>query len=105
MPFTDSRTTEALKDARAARERAYAPYSGFRMGAAVVTDTNAVIPGTLIENVSLGLAMCAERTALFSVVAQGAGRPEILALVSPRTGGELTFFITIVSFQNIDNRC
>ena len=91
MNFSDPRATEALKDAEAARERAYAPYSGFKMGAAVVTDTDAVVPGALIENVSLGLAMCAERAALFGSVSRGAGTPEVLALVAPRTNGELTW--------------
>jgi len=66
-------------------------YFRFNMGTAVVTDGNAVVPGALIENVSLGLAMCAERAALFSVVAQGLGKPEILVLVVPRTSGELTW--------------
>jgi len=91
MQFEDARAEEALRDAERALERAYAPYSRFRMGAAVVTDCNAVVPGALVENVSLGLAMCAERSALFSVVAQGLGRPEVLALVAPRTSGELTW--------------
>jgi cytidine deaminase len=91
MDFDDPRAEEALKDAERAREHAYAPYTRFRMGAAVVTDRNEVVPGALVENVSLGLAMCAERAALFGVVARGAGRPEILALVSPRTDGELTW--------------
>lgn len=91
MELEDPRATDALKDAEQARGRAYAPYSRFRMGAAVVTDTNEVVPGTLVENVSLGLAMCAERAALFGTVSRGAGRPEVLALVSPRTGRELTW--------------
>jgi cytidine deaminase len=82
---------QALGEARRARERAYAPYSGFKMGAAVVTDGDACVPGALVENVSLGLAMCAERAALFSTVAQQAGRPKLLALVAPRTSGELTW--------------
>jgi cytidine deaminase len=91
MQFEDPRADEALEDAKRALERAYAPYSRFKMGAAVVTDRGAVVPGALVENVSLGLAMCAERAALFGVVAQGLGRPEVLALVSPRTSGELTW--------------
>jgi cytidine deaminase len=89
--FDDPRAEDALKEAQEARERAYAPYSRFKMGAAVVTDRNAVVPGALVENVSLGLAMCAERAALFGVVARALGRPEVLALVSPRTAGELTW--------------
>jgi cytidine deaminase len=87
----DPRARDALHDAAEARKNAYAPYSGFKMGAAVVTDHDAVIKGALVENVSLGLAMCAERVALFTSVANGAGRPEILALVSRRTSGALTW--------------
>lgn len=91
MELEDPRAEEALKDAAEARQRCYAPYSRFRMGAAVVTADDAVVPGALVENVSLGLAMCAERAALFACVAQGRGRPEVLALVAPRTSGELTW--------------
>ena len=80
---------EVLDAAVAARARAYAPYSGFRMGAAVRTTTGGIVPGALVENVSLGLAMCAERVALFATVAAGE-RPAALALVSRRTAGELT---------------
>lgn len=91
MDRDDPRVEDAVKEAARARDRAYAPYSRFRMGAAVVTDRNAVVPGALVENVSLGLAMCAERSALFGVVAADLGRPEILALVAPRTAGDLTW--------------
>lgn len=81
---------ELLEHARRARDRAYAPYSGFRMGAAVLTDAGTVVEGALVENVSLGLAMCAERVALFATATSGA-RPVALALVSRRTDGRLTF--------------
>ncbi len=91
MSEADPRVRDALHDAAEARKQAYAPYSGFHMGAAVVTDSNAVVRGALVENVSLGLAMCAERAALFATVANSAGRPEILALESRRTDGELTW--------------
>lgn len=92
MPSPDtSRIDAALTVATAARERAYVPYSRFRMGAAVVTDRGTVVPGALVENVSLGLAMCAERAALFATVAQDAGRPEVLAVVAPPTAGRLTW--------------
>jgi len=79
-----------VEAAKTARERAYAPYSGFRMGAAVLTSGDKVLTGSLVENVSLGLAMCAERVALFSSVAAGE-RPTVLVLVSPRTDGVITF--------------
>lgn len=80
---------ELLSTARDARERAYVPYSGFAMGAAVRTDDGRLVPGALIENVSLGLAMCAERVAMFAAATSGA-RPVALALVSRRTAGALT---------------
>ena len=91
MDFEDPRAEDALKAAADARTRAYAPYSRFRMGAAVVTSSNRVIPGALVENVSLGLAMCAERGALFATVASGDDKPEVLALVAPFTEGSLTW--------------
>ncbi len=56
----------------------------------MLTDQGDVVPGVIVENVSLGLAMCAERVALFSTVALGA-RPLELALVAPRTGEDLTW--------------
>ncbi len=49
-----------------------------------------IVPGVIVENVSLGLAMCAERVALFSTVALGTS-PLALALVAPRTGDDLTW--------------
>jgi cytidine deaminase len=87
VPTADA---ELVTAARAARDRSYAPYSDFRMGAAVRGDDGTIVPGALVENVSLGLAMCAERAALFAAVAHGVG-PTALALVSARTSGDLTF--------------
>ena len=86
----DALITAAAAAASAARSRAYAPYSNFRMGAAAVSANGDVVEGVLVENVSLGLAMCAERVALFSAVTAGI-RPAVLALASKRTAQELTF--------------
>ena len=80
---------ELIEAARGARAQAYAPYSGFEMGAAVRTDDGGIVVGALVENVSLGLAMCAERVALFSTVAAGR-RPVALAVVARRTAGAVT---------------
>ena len=82
---------ELIDNARSARERSYVPYSGFRMGAAVQIEDGSVQLGAVVENVSLGLAMCAERIALFGSVAAGNSRPTGLALVAPRTDGRLTY--------------
>lgn len=81
---------ELVEVAREARERSYAPYSDFHMGAAIRTAEGRIVPGALVENVSLGLAMCAERVALFTTVAEGLS-PVALALMSARTSDELTF--------------
>lgn len=80
----------AVKLAGEARERSYSPYSDFPMGAAVIDQNGRSAVGTLVENVSLGLAMCAERVALFTAVTEDL-KPSILAICSRRTGGKLTF--------------
>jgi cytidine deaminase len=76
--------------ADAARLRAYAPYTRFKMGAAVLAADGSIVTGALVENVSLGLAMCAERAAMFAAVDQG-HRPVALAVSAPRTDGTVTF--------------
>ena len=60
------------------------------MGAAVQTETGETVPGFLIENISLGLSMCAERVALYSTVIQSAGKLTVLVLHAPKTDGEVT---------------
>lgn len=80
---------ELVAAARACRDRSHVPYSSFRAGAAVASGGE-IVPGVIVENVSLGLAMCAERVALFSAVARGL-RPEALALVAPATAGAQTW--------------
>lgn len=80
----------AVDAAVEARGRAYAPYSGFTMGAAVVSRYGEVVRGALVENVSLGLAICSERVALFAAVTEKV-TPAVLAVCSKRTGDALTF--------------
>ncbi len=65
------RVTDLLPHAIAARERAHAPYSGFHAGAAVLAD-GLIFTGANIENSSAGLSICAERTAVFKAISEGA---------------------------------
>ncbi len=71
-----------LAAAEEARESAYAPYSNFRVGAAVLTDQMKIVTGANVENASYGLTMCAERVAVFTAVAAGACKIQALALVT-----------------------
>jgi cytidine deaminase len=69
-----------IGEALEARDRAYAPYSAFRVGAAVLTRGGRVFGGCNVENGSYGLCMCAERIALFLAIAAGCARGDFTHL-------------------------
>lgn len=62
---------EMIRQALAAKEFAYAPYSGYRVGAAVLGKGGKIYRGCNIENASYGLTNCAERSALFNAISEG----------------------------------
>lgn len=71
-----------LAAARQAREAAYAPYSGFKVGAAVLTADGHIFTGCNIENASFGATVCAERVAIFTAVAAGQRQIKALAVIA-----------------------
>lgn len=71
------------KAAKAAAKGSYSPYSKFRVGSAILTDSGKVFTGANIENASYGLCNCAERTAIFTAAAQGERSVRVVAVYTP----------------------
>ena len=84
--MTEKDDVESAKDLRdtafAAMENAYAPYSRFRVGAAVKTSSGEVVAGCNVENAAYGEALCAERVAIAAAVARGMKEFEEIAIAS-----------------------
>lgn len=80
---------ELLDAAYKAMEKAYVPYSRFKVGAALITPDNKLYTGCNIENSSYGATICAERTAIAKAVSDGAGSIDRIAIVS--SSGEFTY--------------
>jgi cytidine deaminase len=80
--MTTRSNSELVREARSARDRAIAPYSGFQVGAALRTKAGKVIHGCNIENGSYSLTVCAERVALLSALAAGETEFEAVAVVT-----------------------
>lgn len=71
-----------VQEAKAVRERAYAPYSHYAVGAAIATKRGSVFVGCNVENASLGATICAERGAIMQMVAAGEREPIACAVVT-----------------------
>lgn len=73
---------QLVEEAKKAKEMAYVPYSKFPVGAALLTQDGIVYHGCNIENASYGLTNCAERTALFKALSEGANTFKMLAVTA-----------------------
>lgn len=71
-----------IKAAKEVRAHAYAPYSNFAVGAAVLCDNKKVFAGCNVENVALGLSICAERSAIVKAFSEGCRNIEAIAIVT-----------------------
>ena len=80
----DQQHKEALLSAAVqASETAYAPYSKFRVGAALLGKNNVIYRGVNVENASYGLTICAERSAVFNAISDGEWQFDLIAVASP----------------------
>jgi len=82
-PIPASTLRRLEKSARAAARGAYAPYSKFRVGAAVLGGSGRTYSGCNVENASYGLCNCAERTAIFSAAAAGERKVRAVVVYTP----------------------
>ena len=80
---------ELTKEAFIAQKKAYAPYSNYHVGAAILLDNGQIIHGCNIENAAYGSTMCAERNAIYSTYCQGYQKDQIKALAIVGSGGDI----------------
>ena len=86
MALDNTTRQQLIQAALDARQRAYAPYSNYKVGAALLTDSGAVFTGCNVENASYGATICAERTATVKAVSEGEQRFEAIAIATGNGG-------------------
>ncbi|MFV1949235.1 MAG: cytidine deaminase [Anaerolineales bacterium] len=86
MTLTEEKQQDLIKKANQVRLKAYAPYSNYQVGAALLTTSGKIFTGANVENAAYGVTMCAERSAVFSAVSAGE-RDFVAIAVATHNGG------------------
>ncbi|MFX1561882.1 MAG: cytidine deaminase [Promethearchaeota archaeon] len=81
-PATNPTEDDLIKQAKGAQRQAYAPYSNFKVGSAILTDDGRIFTGCNVENASYGATICAERNAVAAAVCNGARRFQKIVIVT-----------------------
>ena len=84
--LTETQRSDLITAATAVRDNAYAKYSKFQVGAALLTDSGRLFTGCNVENISYGLTICAERFAIGAMIAAGERQPTAIAVVTKGGG-------------------
>ncbi len=84
--LTDDQKSKLIKRALQARQRAYAPYSGYAVGAALFTKTGEIYTGVNVENAAYPTSICAERVAVFKAISEGDKELEAMVVASSNGG-------------------
>jgi cytidine deaminase len=84
--LTNEQKNKMIKSALQSREHAYAPYSGYAVGAALLTRTGEIFTGVNVENAAYPTGTCAERVAVFKAVSEGKKDFEAIAVASSNGG-------------------
>lgn len=83
---TDDVRSELIKRALTVRQHAYAPYSQYTVGAALLTSSGAIFEGINVENAAYPSSMCAERTAVFKAISKGERKLDTIVVASENGG-------------------
>lgn len=86
MNLTQEQKADLVSIARQVRKWAYAPYSKYKVGAALLTESGKIYEGVNVENVAYPVTNCAERTAVFTAVSNGETKFQAIAVVTENGG-------------------